>query len=129
MNAVPTLTILNRYKLTGSADEFVSAISALARRVEAQGHGGILSYRFFVNADSGEAKAVIDYADPEAWIGHHDIAMEWPEMKALHAAATLTDVIFLGPLTPEIEAWIAGSTLKATIISGFAAAAGFSRSS
>ncbi|MDK1494791.1 hypothetical protein QN219_33340, partial [Sinorhizobium sp. 7-81] len=31
------------------------------------------------------ARGVIDYKDPDAWIGHHDIAMNWPESSALTA--------------------------------------------
>jgi hypothetical protein len=44
-----------------------------------------------VNASDRTARGVIDYKDPDAWMGHHDIAMSWPEMTALHAAATLAE--------------------------------------
>ncbi len=121
------LTILNRYRLTGSAEAFEAAIERLATRVEAEGHPGVLSYRFFVNPAEASARAVIDYDSPAAWVGHHNIAMGWPEMAALHAVATLDEVIFLGPLTPEIERWIAGSTLTARIRHGYRFASGFRR--
>jgi hypothetical protein len=123
----PTLTVLNTYSLQGSAAEFTVAITALAARVELAGHPGILSYRFFVKADQRLARAVIDYADPAAWIGHHEIAMLWPEMKALHDVATLRHVAFLGPLTDDIHNWLAQSGLQAEIEAGYVAAAGFAR--
>ncbi|KSV83780.1 hypothetical protein [Sinorhizobium sp. GL28] len=66
-----------------------------------------------MNASERTAHGVIDYKDPGAWIGHHDIAMSWPEMTALHAAATLAEVIFLCPLTSEIQAWNKSSALTA----------------
>ena len=123
----PQLTILNLYRLTASAAAFSDAVTALAGRVERDGEQGLLSYRFWLNEPGGSARAVIDYATPEAWIGHHDISMSWPEMKALHTVARLEEVTFLGPLTPEIRSWLAGSSLTATLHDGFAAAAGFHR--
>lgn len=127
MAALPALVIHNRYRLRGAAEAFITATQALARRVETEGEPGVLSYRFYLHEDGAEAEAVIDYATPEAWVGHHDIAMGWPEMKALHAVAELVEVTFLGPLTPEIAEWLGKSGLRATIRSGFGAAAGFRR--
>lgn len=120
-----SLTILNHYHLLGSAADFTRAITALAARVQAEGDPGVLSYRFYTGENT--ARAVIDYANPAAWIGHHDIAMAWPEMLALHAIARLADVTFLGPLNDEIRAYLAGSNLKAQIDSGYTFAAGFQR--
>ncbi|KSV83111.1 hypothetical protein N183_38270 [Sinorhizobium sp. Sb3] len=97
------LTVLNIYELKKPPEDFEIAVGALARRVEAEGHPGVLPYRLFVNASERTAHGVIDYKDPGAWIGHHDIAMSWPEMTALHAAATLAEVIFLRPRTSEIQ--------------------------
>lgn len=123
----PRLTVLNLYRLKASAAAFTAAITALASRVEREGERGLLSYRFWVNEAERTARAVIDYATPQAWTGHHDISMDWPEMKALHAVAWLEDVTFLGPLTPEIRAWLAGSSLMAKVHDGFVPAAGFRR--
>jgi hypothetical protein len=122
-----SLTVLNLYELTGTAEEFKAAIARLAARVGDEGHPGILSYRFFVNPAENSARAVIDYESPAAWIGHHDLAMAWPETADLHAVAELTEVTFLGPLTSEIESWIASSTLTARILDGNSFAAGFQR--
>ena len=121
------LTILNHYELTGPAEDFREAISRLAARVEAEGHKGIRAYRFFVNEAEGCARAVIDYETPDAWLGHHEIAMDWPEMKAMHAVARLSDVTFLGPLTPDIRAYLEGASITARIHSGNSFVAGFRR--
>ena len=51
--------------------------------------------------------------------------MPWPEMTALHTVARLVELTFLGPLTPEIRAWLDGSSLTARINDGNAFAAGF----
>ena len=122
------LTLLNTYTLRGGAEDFTTAITALAARVEAEGERGVLSYRFFVSSEMGLARAVIDYATPTAWIGHHDISMTWPEMTALHRVATLSHVTFLGLITPEIRAWLDRSGLKARVETGYVASAGFCRS-
>ena len=121
------LTVLNLYRLKGTAAQFQAAITLLADRVQREGHRGIQSYQFYVNGDENTARAVIDYENAAAWIGHHDIAMGWPEMQGLHAVASLADVTFLGPLTPEIRRWIENSSLTATLNSGNAHAAGFRR--
>lgn len=123
----PGLTILNLYTLIGSADDFRAAIERLADRVREEGHPGVLSYRFFVNETVNTARAVIDYENASAWIGHHDIAMGWPEMAGLHGVATLSEVTFLGALTPEIQSWIDNSKLTARIRHGNSFAAGFQR--
>lgn len=123
----PQLTVVNRYALKGGAAPFVAAISDLVVRVEAEGERGILSYRFFVNPHGTEARAVIDYATAAAWIGHHEIAMGWPEMRALHSVAELVETTFLGAVTPEIAEWMKGSGLTARLEDGFSAVAGFRR--
>ncbi len=124
---LPGLTVLNLYALNAPAEAFTSAITALAARVQGQGHSGVLSYRFFVNPVAGVARAVVDYADTAAWIGHHDIAMGWPEMQALHGVAKLADVTFLGPFAAEVRDWLGRSTLTAQLHTGFDYAAGFQR--
>lgn len=121
------LIVINLYELSGSPEDFGQAIRALAARVEAEGDPGVLAYRFFANAEEGTARGVIEYQDPDAWIGHHEIAMGWPEMTALHSVARLSEVVFLGPLTPAIRAWIDGSVLTARIRSGNGFAGGFRR--
>lgn len=121
------LTVLNTYRLKKTPDDFRAAITALAARVQAEGHPGVLSYRFFVNEAAGQARAVIDYADAAAWIGHHDIAMVWPEMSALHAVAGLDEVTFLGEMTDQIKDWLKGSALTARVSDGYDFAAGFQR--
>lgn len=48
-------------------------------------------------------------------------------MSGLHGVATLSEVTFLGPLTPEIQIWIDNSKLTARIHHGNSFAAGFQR--
>ncbi len=121
------LTMLNLYHLQGDAQAARIAFAALAARVERDGHPGIRSYRFFVHDDQPIARAVIDYAGPSAWIGHHDLAMTWPEMRALHGLVRLAEATFLGPFIPEMQQWLALSSLTARLETGFSYAAGFRR--
>lgn len=124
---LPQLTCLNSYVVNATADAFTSAIKALSARVLAEGDPGVLGYRFHVNPTTATARAVVDYATPQAWIGHHDIAMGWPEMRNLHAVARLTEVTFLGPVPEEIHAYLEQSGLTARIHAGYTFAAGFQR--
>ena len=116
---------VNEYELAGTADEFVEAITALARRTEAEGEPGVLRYQFFVNRESATAIATIVYRDANAWLEHHRLAYEWPEMGALQATVRLQRLTFLGPLNEEIEAMAAG--IDVPIARCDTLAAGFSR--
>ncbi len=122
-----SITVLNFYTLKGTAEQFQKAIASLAARVRDEGHLGVLSYRFFLNKTDNSARAVVEYKNAAAWIGHHEIAMDWPEMVALRAVASLDEVTFLGPFTVEIKTWIETSVLTARIHHGNDFAAGFRR--
>lgn len=124
---LPALTALLTYRLDGPAGTFAAAAGQLAGRVRREGHPGVLGYRFFVDAAAASARAVVDYGDPEAWLGHHEIVTGWPEMAALRRAATLTEVCFLGRVTPAMLEWMARSGLSAEVRHGFGVAAGFVR--
>lgn len=124
---LPRLTALNLYRLTAPAAAFTDAATRLAARVRDEGEPGVLTYRFYVSPADGTGRAVVDYASPAAWIGHHDIAMPWPEMLALRASALLEEVTLLGEVTPAIRAWIAASGLTARVSEGFTLASGFDR--
>jgi hypothetical protein len=93
---------VNRYAVRDAA-AFDAATAALAARVKAEGHPGVLSYRFY---RQGDGRAVVRYRDPEAWVGHHDLIMGWPEMAALRAAATMEEVLLFGPVTAGMQDWI-----------------------
>jgi hypothetical protein len=96
---------VNRYALR-DADGFRAAVAALVRRVQDQGHPGVSAYRFF-SPSPVEGRAVVTYANPEAWVGHHDLIMSWPEMVALRAVADLEEVMLFGPVTQAMQNWIA----------------------
>lgn len=104
------LTILNQYELKRTPEDFEIAVRSLARLVEAEGHSGVLSYRFSVNASERTARGVINYKSPDSWIVHHDIAMSWPDRAACGGDADGS--YLLGPLTSEIQAWIESSSLR-----------------
>jgi hypothetical protein len=124
----PPLTALLTYRRTAPAAVFAEAAAALSARVEGQGHPGVLSYRFFVDDGSPEARAIVDYRDTDAWLGHHALIGPWPELAALRAAAELTEVRFLGEVSAAMLAWLSGSGLRATVHHGARPVAGFARS-
>lgn len=116
---------VNRYALR-DGDAFRAAVAALAARVRDEGHPGIRSYRFFCPGPT-EGRALVTYADPQAWIGHHDMAMGWPEMAALRAAASLEDVLLFGPVTPAMRDWLDRMGLGDKVALMGEACAGFAR--
>jgi hypothetical protein len=97
---------INEYDLTGTADEYLEAIGALAARTEREGHPGVLAYQFYVNRAESTAGATIVYEDAEAWVAHHELAYQWEEMPTLQATVSLKRLTLLGPLNKAMRQWI-----------------------
>lgn len=119
---------VNEYELEAPAQTYVDAIAALARRTEAEGHPGVLTYQFYVDVDGGAAGATIVYEDAEAWLAHHQLAYQWKEMAALQATVALKRLTVLGPLGERVEEWLVGSGLAYvhydTLAAGFVRSTG-----
>jgi hypothetical protein len=98
------IVVVNFYALK-DAGAFDRAVGALVARVRQDGHPGVKSYRFFGTGPK-ERRLVVVYDGPEAWVGHHDLIMAWPEMAALRAAGRLARADLYGPLTPPMQAWV-----------------------
>ena len=105
---------VTHYNLVQSRDAFIAAIQALAKRTEAEGHPGVLGYKFFTSTNAETAGAVITYADASAWLAHHQIAYQWEEMPQLQATVKLQSIALFGPLNEEVEAWIQKAGLSYT---------------
>lgn len=121
------LMVVNHYRLLAGPAAFSAATASLAARVECDGHPGVLDYRFFVQGMADEGRAVVRYANPAAWIGHHDIAMGWPEMAALRAVADLTAFHVHGAVSADMVRWMDQAGLAARLRDWGPAVAGFSR--
>jgi hypothetical protein len=102
------------YDLAADAAAYVTAIRRLAERTAAEGHPGVLHYRFYVDRDSNAAGATIIYQDANAWQRHHEMAYQWPEMGDLQATVRLKRLALFGPITPEVEEWLTGADISYT---------------
>jgi hypothetical protein len=94
------------YELTGSAEAFTRAISALSARTQAEGPRGILRYSFYVNADNATAGAIIIYRDSEAWLGQHDFVSGLDEYQDFYKTIRLVGLRFFGDLSPAMRQWL-----------------------
>jgi hypothetical protein len=112
MEISTTVIQVNEYELDAPARTYVDAIGALARRTETEGHPGVLTYQFYVNADAATAGATIVYEDAAAWLAHHRLAYQWEEMAALQATVSLQRLTLFGPFNEEVEEWIAGAGIS-----------------
>ncbi|MBL9049849.1 MAG: hypothetical protein JNK19_07045 [Tabrizicola sp.] len=121
----PEIVVVNFYALR-DAEAFDRAVRLLVARVRLTGHPGVKSYRFFGSGPK-ERRAVVVYDGPQAWVGHHDLIMGWPEMVALRAAAQLARVDLYGPLTPPMQDWIETMGLGRKLKHQGEAIAGFRR--
>jgi hypothetical protein len=109
---LPKLIALNEYALTGDVAAFDRAVAALAARVRDAGEPGVIAYLFFADPATASARAVVHYRDSAAWIGHHERSFNWPEMKALHAAARLSRLTLLGEVTDHVHDWLRNAGLS-----------------
>lgn len=98
------IVVVNFYALRDPGG-FDRALRVLVPRVRLNGHPGVRSYRF-VGSGPKERRLVAIYERPEAWVGHHDLIMAWPEMAALRAAARLARTDLYGPISPLMQTWI-----------------------
>jgi hypothetical protein len=98
------IVVVNFYALR-DAEAFDRAVKLMVARVRLSGHPGVRSYRFF-GVGPKERRLVAIYEGPEAWVGHHDLIMAWPEMLALRTAARLARTDLYGPISPPMQAWI-----------------------
>ncbi len=58
---------------------------------------------------------MVTYADPGAWIGHHDLVTSWSEAAAPRASADLEEVLLFGPATAAMLDWLARMGLEAKV--------------
>lgn len=121
----PEIAVVNFYALR-DPQGFDRAVRLLVPRVRLQGHEGVRSYRFF-GSGFKERRLVSIYEGPEAWVGHHELVMAWPEMVALRAAARLARTDLYGPLTPPMQAWVDQMGLGRKLCHQGEAIAGFRR--
>lgn len=121
----PEIVVVNFYALR-DPQGFDRAVRLLVPRVRLQGHEGVRSYRFFGSGPK-ERRLVSIYEGPEAWVGHHELVMAWPEMVALRAAARLARTDLYGPLTPPMQAWVDQMGLGRKLCHQGEAIAGFRR--
>ena len=121
------ITVVNQYRLTSGREAFLEATAALARRVEAEGHPGVLEYRFHCLPGADVGRAVVRYRSAKAWVGHHELALVWPEMAALRASADLEEVALYGPFTPAMQDWCARMGLAERVRHLGESVAGFCR--
>lgn len=107
MNNLQTqLVQVTHYKLVQTREAYITAIQALAKRTEQEGHPGVLGYQFFTSTTEETAGAIITYADAGAWLAHHQLAYQWDEMSQLQATVKLQSLALFGPLNEEVEAWL-----------------------
>jgi quinol monooxygenase YgiN len=100
---------INECDLAAEVDTYIDAIKRLADRTEREGDPGVLQYRFYADSTTGTAGAVIVYTDAAAWHTHHELAYQWTEMADLQATVRLTRLTLFGPLTRDLEAWLANA--------------------
>jgi hypothetical protein len=119
------IVVVNFYALR-DPNGFDRAVRLLVPRVRLQGHEGLRSYRFFGSGPK-ERRLVSIYEGPEAWVGHHDLIMAWPEMLALRTAARLARTDLYGPISPPMQDWIDRMGLGRKLRQQGEAIAGFRR--
>lgn len=100
------VTLVEVLELTRPFEEFAAAIKAAARRLETEGIRELVTLQFYADPASGEAGALLTFADRERMIEHIEMITGWEEFEQFFATVKPLDVRVYGKLSPEAEAWV-----------------------
>jgi hypothetical protein len=87
-------------------EEFVAAVQAAARRLEAEGIKELVMVQFYANPVSTEAGALLTFADRSMVIQHMHMITGWDEFKQFASMVKPLDVRVYGKLSAEAAAWV-----------------------
>jgi thiosulfate/3-mercaptopyruvate sulfurtransferase len=114
------------YEVTGDPDAFLEAIEAVTARVEVEGVGTMIRYSFYLDREAGKVVSVIVHDGPASWVRHHEMLDRWhDEFARLKQTFRQTRLRLMGPVSPEMRAWLDGHGVGYE--AGWRPAAGFER--
>jgi hypothetical protein len=100
------VTLVEVLELTRPFDEFEVAISAAARRLEAEGIRELVTLQFYATPGSTEAGAILTFSDRERVMEHIKLISGWEEFDRFFATVRPLDVRVYGKLGAEAEGWV-----------------------
>lgn len=92
--------------LTKGKDAFEPFVKDLARKMETDGHSGLIGYNVYFDEADDAAVFVITYENADAFLAHHEIIGNWEEIPHGMTMSQVTGMAFLGPRTPPLDDWI-----------------------
>ena len=101
-----TLTHVVWADLTKGKGAFEPFIKGLAKKMEIDGHGGLIGYNVYFDEADDAAVFVITYENADAFLAHHDIISDWEEIPHGMSRSQGTGMACLGPRTPSLNEWI-----------------------
>jgi hypothetical protein len=100
------VTLVEVLKVIRPFEEFEAAISAAARRLEAEGVKELVTLQFYATPGATEVGAILTFSDRERMMEHISMISGWEEFEKFFATVKPLDVRVYGKLGPEAERWV-----------------------
>ena len=100
------VTLVEVLELTVAYEEFLEAVGAAARRLEAEGVRELVALHFYGSQESTEVGTILTFSDRERMIEHIEMISNWEEFERFFACVRPLDVCVYGKLSVEAETWI-----------------------
>ncbi len=99
------VTLVEVMELTSTFEEFTTAITAAAARLEAEGVEQLVNLQFYAAPGSKEVGAILTFSDRTRIMEHIDMITKWKEFERFFATVRPIDVRVYGRLSMEAERW------------------------
>src|ERR687893_335521 len=100
------VTLVEVMELTSTFEEFATAITAAAARLEAEGVEELVKLQFYAAPGSKEVGAILTFSDRTRIMEHIDMITKWKEFERFFATVRPIDVRVYGRLSTDAEQWV-----------------------
>jgi hypothetical protein len=100
------VTLVEVLELTRPYEELAAAVSAAAKRLEAEGIRELVTLQFYSDPGSTEVGAILTFSDREQLMRHIKMITEWEEFTNFFQTVKPIDVRVYGKLSAEAKEWI-----------------------
>ena len=100
------VTLVEVMELTGTFEQFTTAIRAAAARLEAEGVEELVTFQFYAAPGSKEVGAILTFSDRTRIMEHIDMITKWEEFERFFATVRPIDVRVYGRLSTEAKQWV-----------------------
>lgn len=100
------LTLVESFDLLVPFDEFSAVVTAVMKRLEAEGVPSLASMQFYQGSEPGRIGAVIRFSNADHLDTHIAMISGWDEFERFSKMIKVVDIRIFGKVTPAAEAFV-----------------------